>query len=160
MSKRVPTAEQRTEAVDRVLVGLARGEGLFQLATAVEPLHPRHDTFPGEVFLRLAGEALQLAGVGADKPIGYEGLLDERLAEHRFRGREQGKIQFALLASAAAHGGIEPDLLGEVIQWQTDDFWFYALAAAVVVIRACAERTGQSVSAFTERLAAHGAPTT
>lgn len=81
-------------------------------------------------------------------------MLDQHLREHRFRGREHRKVQFAILASAAARGGIEPDPLGEVIHWQTDDFWFYALAGAVAVIRACAERTGQSVSGFTERLAA------
>ena len=95
---------------------------------------------------------MDLAGVAGDHPIAYEGLLDQHLAEHRFRGRANRKIQFAVLASAAARGGIEPDLLDEVIQWQTDDFWWYALAAAIAVIRACAERTGLSVRAFTERL--------
>lgn len=154
MSEMVPTADRRAEAVGRVLSGLVRGDDLFQLASAIESLHPRHDTFPGEVFLSLAGEALQLAGVGADHPIPYEGLLDRHLAEQRFRGREHRKFQFAVLASAAERGGIEPNLLDEVIQWQTDDFWFYALSAVVAVIRACAERTGQSVAAFGERLAA------
>lgn len=60
----------------------------------------------------------------------------------------------AVLAAAAARGGVEPDPLDEVAWWQSDDFWFYALAAAVAVIRACAERTGESVPAFADRLAA------
>ncbi len=105
--------------------------------------------------MRLAGEALEQAEAGRDNPVAYEGLLDRCLVEHRFMGRENRKIQFAILAGAAARGGIEPDLLDEVIWWQTDDFWFYALAAAVAaVIRACAERTGQPMSAVTDRLAA------
>lgn len=159
MARKAPTDGDPAEAVGRLLSGLARGEQLFELAATLEHLHLRHNTFPGELFLRVAVDALELAYVGREDPIAYEGLLDKHLPEHRFRGREHRKIQFAVLASAAARGGIEPDLLDEVIQWQTDDFWFYALAAAVAVIRACAERTGQSVSAFTAPLAAR-TPTT
>ena len=153
MAGKAPTDRDRAEAVSRLLSGLVRGDDLFELAAAIEHLHPRHSTFPGEVYLRVCGEALDLAGVAGDNPIAYEGLLDEQLAEHSFRGRANRKIQFAVLAGAAARGGIEPDLLDEVVQWQSDRWW-YALAAAVAVIRACAERAGQSVPAFTERLAA------
>jgi len=157
MVRKGPSDSDRAEAVGRLLSGLARGEELFELAAALEHLHPRHNTFPGELFLGVAANALDLAGVGRTDPIAYEGLLDKHLPGHRVRAREHRKIQFAVLASAAARGGIEPDLLAEVIRWQTDDFWFYALAAAVAVTRACAERTGQPVSAFTERLAARNA---
>ena len=154
MAGKAPTDRDRAEAVSRLLSGLVRGDDLFELAAAIEHLHPSHNTFPGEVYLRVCGQALDLAGVAGDNPIVYQGLLDEHLAEHSFRGRANPKIQFAVLASAAARGGIEPDLLDEVVQWRSDDFWWYALAAAVAVIRACAERAGQSVPAFTERLAA------
>jgi hypothetical protein len=43
-----------------------------------------------------------------------------------------------VLAAAALHGGTEPDLLDEVAWWQTDEFWQYALFAAVAFIRAAA----------------------
>jgi len=65
---------------------------------------------------------------------------------------ENRKIQFAILASASARGGIQPDLLGEVAWWQADDFWWYALAAAVAVIRACADRMRLSAPAFVQQL--------
>jgi hypothetical protein len=42
------------------------------------------------------------------------------------------------MAAAAIHGGTEPDLLDEVASWQADDFWQYALYAAVACIRAAA----------------------
>jgi hypothetical protein len=42
-------------------------------------------------------------------------------------------------------GGTEPDLLAEVAWWQTDDFWQYALFAAVACIRAAASRAGVPV---------------
>jgi hypothetical protein len=157
MASKAPTDTDRAEAVGRLLSGLAHGEDLFELAAALEHLHPRHNTFPGEVFLHLAADALELAGVGRKDPIAYQALLDQHLTEHRFRPREHRKFQFAVLAGAAARGGIEPDLLDEVSHWQTDDFWFYALAAAVAVIRTCAEAAGQSVPVFTERLAARTA---
>jgi hypothetical protein len=58
-----------------------------------------------------------------------------------------------VLVAAAAHGGLEPDVLDEVAWWQTDDFWSYALAAVVAIIRSCAERAGISVPNFAEQLA-------
>src|ERR1700757_4669724 len=47
--------------------------------------------------------------------------------------------------SYAIHGGTEPDLLDEVAWWQTDDFWQYALFAAVAYIRAAAKRASVPV---------------
>jgi hypothetical protein len=148
-----PTDEDRVEATRRLLQGLYRGEDVNDLTRSIAELHPRDDTFPAEVFRRLAGEALDLAGVTADSPIAYEGLREKFLAECEFRGRENRKIQYAVLVAAAAHGGLEPDLLDEVIWWQTDDFWSYALAALVAIIRSCAERTGISVPTLAEQLA-------
>jgi hypothetical protein len=57
--------------------------------------------------------------------------LANYLPEWTFKGRENRKIQFAILTSAAFRGGLEPDLLGEVVWWHTDDYWQYALLAAV-----------------------------
>jgi hypothetical protein len=37
------------EAIRRLLSGLARGDDVFDLAAAIEQLHPRHNTFLGEV---------------------------------------------------------------------------------------------------------------
>jgi hypothetical protein len=51
--------------------------------------------------------------------------------------------------------GLEPDLLGEVIWWQSDDFWRYALWAAVAIIRSCADRQGRSLADFAGQLAVH-----
>jgi hypothetical protein len=67
------------------------------------------------------------------------------LPERTFRGRQNTKLQYAVLAAAALHGGTEPDLLDEVAWWQTDDFWQYALFAAVACIRAAAIRAGVPV---------------
>ena len=38
----------------RILIdGLARDADIFGIVSELAPLHPRNDTFPGEVFLRL-----------------------------------------------------------------------------------------------------------
>ena len=73
------------------------------------------------------------------------GLRERFLPERTFRGRQNTELQYAVLAVAALHGGTEPDLLDEVAWRQTDDFWQYALFAAVAYIRAAASRAGVPV---------------
>ena len=91
------------------------------------PLHPRDNTFPGEVFLRLAADALEWCGASRTDPLPLEGLRERFLPECTFRGRQNKKFQYAVLAAAALHGGTDPDLLDEVAWWQTDDFWLLAI---------------------------------
>ena len=128
---------------------------MFDLSDALFDLHPRNDTFPGEVFIRLGAETLAIAGFSRDEPLPYEGLREAYLSECEFKGRENRKIQFALLCCASLHGGLKPDLLDEVVWWQTDDFWRYSLLAAVALIRASADRQGMSVSGLAHRLGDH-----
>jgi hypothetical protein len=160
MDRKGPADRDGAEAVRRLLSGLARGDDVFDLAAAIQELHPFHDTFPGEVFMRLAADALEVAGVGLDDPVPYAGLREKYLGECKFQRRDNRKIQFAILASASARGGIAPDLLDEVAWWQADDFWWYALAAAVAVIRACAGRMGLPAPAFVQQLSARWTITT
>ncbi|MBO0809805.1 MAG: hypothetical protein J2P32_16035 [Actinobacteria bacterium] len=129
-------------ALQIVLDGLARGSDISVLAGELAPLHPRDDTFPGEVFLHLAADALDWCGADRADPLTLEGMRERFLPECAFRGRQNKKLQFAVLAAAALRGGAEPDLLDEVVWWQTDDFWQYALYAAVAYIRAAAGRVG------------------
>lgn len=141
------------DAARRLLSGLVRGDDLSDLARDAYLQHPKDNTFPAEVYLRLAAGALRLAGTNAKDPIAQEGLFARHLPEARFKGRENSKARYALLAAAAAAGGLEVDLLDEVAYWGTDDLWDYALCAAVALIRAGAERTGMPVANFVERLA-------
>jgi hypothetical protein len=53
MARKGPADRDGAEALRRLLSGLARGEDVFGLAAAIEELHPGHNTFPGEVFMRL-----------------------------------------------------------------------------------------------------------
>lgn len=68
------------------------------------------------------------------------------------RGQDRRKLQFAVLAAGATRAGAEPDLLDEVVWWQSDDFWQYALLAAVAYVRAAADRTGLPVRQVCEQL--------
>jgi hypothetical protein len=72
-------------------------------------------------------------------------MRERFLAGCSFRGRERSRLQYAVLAAVAIGGGAEPDLLDEVAWWQTDDFWQYAMYAAVAYIRAAASRAGVPV---------------
>jgi len=97
------------------------------------------------VFLHLAADALEWCGASRAEPLSLEGLRERFLPEASFRGRQNAKFRYAVLAAAAVHGGTEPDLLDEVASWQADDFWQYALYAAVAFIRAAASRAGLPV---------------
>ena len=138
----------------RVLLGgLTRDADIFELVNELAPLHPRDNTLPGEVFLRLAADALDWCGAIRADPLPLEGLRERFLPERAFHGRQDSKFQYAVLAAAAVHGGTEPDLLEEVAWWQADDFWQYALFAAVVCIRATSSRAGVLVRQACQDLA-------
>ena len=136
-----------------LLDGLARDADIFELVSELAQLHPRDNTFPGEVFLRLAADALDWCGASRADPLPLEGLHERFLPECILRGRQNKKLQYAVLAAAALHGGTDPDLLDEVAWWQTDDFWQYALFATVAYIRAAASRAGVPVRQTCQDLA-------
>jgi hypothetical protein len=48
---------------------------------------------------------------------------------------------------------LEVDLLDEVAWWGSDDYYAYAACAALVLIRAAADRLGVTVSEVARRLA-------
>jgi len=141
-----------------LLAGLARGVPLPDMIGELAPLHPRNNTFPGEVFLRLAADALAWCGASPAEPLPMEGIRERFLPEFPRRGRDRRKLQYAVLAAAAMHGGAEPDLLDEVVWWQTDDFWQYALLATVAYIRAAAERAGVPLREACKELAERSGP--
>jgi hypothetical protein len=159
MPARKRPAPEDTVTARRVLLdGLARDVDIFELVSELAPLHPRDNTFPGEVFLHVAADALNWCHASRADPLPLEGLRERFLPECTFRGRQNTKLQYAVLTAAALHGGTEPDLLDEVAWWQTDDFWQYALFAAVAYIRAAASRAGVPVRQACQDLARQPGP--
>lgn len=148
-----PTAQDALDARRIVLEGLAHGDDGHDIATRLNALHPNNDTFPGEVLLELGADALDAAGASRHQPLAYGGLWERFLPECEFRGRNNRKLQYALLSVGALRGGIELDLLDEVTWWQTDDFWHYALYACVAWIRATANRNGVTPAEVCAQLA-------
>lgn len=151
-ARKGPTPQDATAARRILLDGLARDSDLSELAGELAPLHPRNNTFPGEVFLQVAADALEWCRASRTDPLPLEGIRERFLPECSFRGRENRKLQFAILVAAALRGGTEPDLLDEVVWWQTDDFWEYALYAAAAYIRAAAGRAGVPVRQVCQEL--------
>ena len=104
MARQHPTEEDRDEALRRLLGGLAAGDDVFELTASVADLHPKHDTFPGEVFLDLAADALEVADATRNDSIPYEGLRETYLPECEFRGKNNRKIQYAILHKCIGAG--------------------------------------------------------
>ena len=135
-ARKRPTLQDAATARWVLLDGMARDTQVFEPVGELAPLHPHDNTFPGEVFLHVAADALDWCGASHADRLVLEGMPERFLPECAFRGRQNRKLQFAVLAAAAPRGGAEPDVLDEVAWWQTDDFWQYALYAAVAYIRA------------------------
>ncbi len=157
-AKKSLTAEDRSQAIRIALQGIAAGVDFADLARELEVLHPKNDTFPGEVFLELAADALEDGGISRDLPVDYEGIRELYLPERPFRGRtEHHRSHYALCAAAMIGAGVTPDLLGEVSWWDTNDLWVWSLYALLIYARVAAERTGEPVAVICQRLAGrHG----
>jgi hypothetical protein len=153
-TKRRPGAHDRLNAIRIALQGIASHADPLDVAPALASLYPENNTFPGEVLLALAADALEEAGASRDNPVAYEGIRERFLPEIEFRGRvEHHKSHYALQAAAMIHGGVEPDLLGEVTWWHRDDLWLWSLYALVIYLRVAAERTGRSVRVVCQSVA-------
>jgi hypothetical protein len=64
-----PTSEDTVTARRVLLDGLARDADIFDLVSELAPLHPRDNTFPGEVFLHLAADALNWCRANRTDPL-------------------------------------------------------------------------------------------
>jgi hypothetical protein len=84
----LPTSEQAAEAVHLLLHALESGSDIFDALDRIRPLHPKNNTFPGEVFMGLAARALAEGGISPASPINQEGLINRHLPEAAFRGRQ------------------------------------------------------------------------
>ena len=145
-SKARPTDEDHVSAARLGLSGLKAGQHCDTIMTQLAALHPRNNTFPAEVLLELAAEAIAESGASPAEPIQYEGMRDRYLPEYHFRGKaQQHKSHYALMAAAMINAGVYPDLLEEAYGWGVEDMWEYAFYALVLYGRVAGERTGRTV---------------
>jgi hypothetical protein len=149
-----PTDEDYENATRLGLHGLMADQDSDSIMEQLAALHPRNNTFPAEVLLELASEAIAEAEASPAEPIQYEGMRDRHLPEYRFRGKsQQHKSHYALMAAAMIRAGVYPDLLDEAHGWGIDDMWEYAFYALVLYGRVAAERTGRSPEAVATAIA-------
>jgi hypothetical protein len=136
------------------LTGLATGRELRDIARELEPLHPRNNTFPGEVLLELAADAIEESGATRAAPLDTEGIRKRLLPEDRAHTKGQHyKVEFTLRAAAMIRGGVDPALIDEAAWWREDDLWFWSHEAFVIYARAASERSGLSIPQLCRRLA-------
>ncbi len=138
------------------LLGLTAGEDaeVDSIMEQLAALHPRNNTFPAEVLLELAAEAIEESGASPADPIQYEGMRERHLPEYHFRGKsQQHKSHYALMAAAMIRAGVYPDLLDEAYGRGIDDMWTYAFYALVLYGRVAAERTGRPLEDIATALA-------
>jgi hypothetical protein len=146
------TPDDRVTAIRVALTGLASGVDANDLAEQLGSLHPAGNTFPGEVMLDLAADALDVVGVSRDRPVEYRDMLERFLSECELRGGDHRKSHFALHAAAMIHGGVRPDLLEELAWWRADDFWLFATFALVVYARVAVEQSGEPIVVIAQQI--------
>jgi hypothetical protein len=64
-----PMADDATTAIRVALSGVAGGLELGEIAARLAPLHPKNNTFPGEVLLDLAGDAIEEGAATREHPL-------------------------------------------------------------------------------------------
>jgi hypothetical protein len=152
--KTAPSDADYQAAARLGLLGLMPGLELDSVMENLAILHLRHNTFPAEVLLELAAEAIEESGASPAEPMRYEGMRDRLLSEFVFRGKlPQHKSHYALMAAPMIRAGVYPDLLDEAAGWGIEDMWEYAFYALLLYGRAAAERTGRSPEAIAAAIA-------
>ncbi len=101
-ARKPPTAQDAATARRILLDGLAHDVDMVEILHRLAPLHPRNNTFPGEVLLRLAADALDWAGVDRAHPLDLAGMRERFLPECNLTGRDRRKLQFAVMAAAVS----------------------------------------------------------
>jgi hypothetical protein len=86
-AKKGPTPQDAAAARRILLDGLARDSDLSELEGELAPLHPRNNTFPGDVFLQVAADVLEWCGASRTDPLPLEGMRERFLPECSFRGQ-------------------------------------------------------------------------
>jgi len=148
------TDEDGRNVIDIALSALVRGDDLGDIAARLSLLHPRQNTFPGEVLLGLAADAIEISGATRRSPLEFEGIRERFLPEGIAHTKAQHhKSKFALRAAAMVHGGVDPGLIDEVQWWRSDDLWYWSLEALVAYVRAAADRSGESIESVSRRIA-------
>ena len=152
--RKIPTVEDRVQAICIALSGIGAGADLGDVRFELLVLYPKNDTFPGEVFLELAADAIEEAGASREEPIEFEGIRERFLPECTAHTKVQHQhSKYALRAAAMIRAGVDPALLDEVIWWQSDDLWVWALDAVAVYVHVAADRTAFTVAEVCERIA-------
>jgi hypothetical protein len=110
-----PTPQDRVQAIRIAVCGMGSGVDPGDLRLELSPLHPKNNTFPGEVLLKLAADAMEEAGALREEPIEFEDLRERYLPECTAHTNAQHQhSKYALRAAAMIRAGVDPGLLDEV----------------------------------------------
>jgi hypothetical protein len=150
--RRAPTDGDAITARRLLLGAFETGADLGDVERELASLRVKYNTFPGEVFVELGADALEVGGFRRGERLSHEQLREQFLSDYEFRGREFQRLRYALLCAAATKGGVEVDLLDEVAYWGSDDFWRYAMYAAIAYVRAAADQLGVDVQEIARQL--------
>jgi hypothetical protein len=127
-----------------MLDGIGQGVALNDLHRSVGGRFVSDPTMSPRVLLDLAAEAFIACRVSRDAPLELDGLDRRLLPEWPARGNTaHQKRRYAMQAAILIAVGVEPE---NTSWWRHDDLWSHSFDAAVVFVRAAAERRALSVA--------------
>lgn len=91
-ARKRPTSQDAASARRILLDGMARNTEVSELVGELAPLHPRDNTFLGEVLLHVAADALEWCGASRADPLALAGV-PERFLPCRSAPSAAGKIR-------------------------------------------------------------------
>jgi hypothetical protein len=106
-----PSDDDYDNAARLGLLGLTAEEDadVDSIMEQLAALQPRNNTFPAEILLELAADAIEESGASPADPIQYEGMRARHLPEYHFHGKyQQHKSHYALMAAAMIRAGVYP----------------------------------------------------
>jgi hypothetical protein len=150
-----PTAQDRVEVTRLVLSGLAGADPLDDAFRSMRPFLDFEFPFPGDVLTEVCATALEIAGATRATPLSLTDATEQHLREWPISGNTaHQKYRAAVQAAIAPHAGIDVDYYEVAGWWNVQDYTRHAFAAAVVLIRVAADRTGRSVASICNDVAA------
>jgi hypothetical protein len=106
-----PSDDDYDNAARLGLLGLTAEEDadVDSIMEQLAALQPRNNTFPAEILLELAADAIEESGASPADPIQYEGMRARHFPEYHFHGKyQQHKSHYALMAAAMIRAGVYP----------------------------------------------------
>lgn len=110
LAQQLLEAGDRTTATRVALSGIADDLELGEIAARLAPLHPKNNTFPAQVLLELAADAIDESGASRQHPVRRHPQAPPSRRPGPHTNAQHHKAEDAVRAGAMFRAGVDPGL--------------------------------------------------